>query len=160
TFAVTDPGAAGTGGGAGGVVCRDGVAAMPKGFPPIAIYTLVDSELRGNVLVAPGPQNIYYKRTVVPTDKQVGTGSCWSQLDRMDYRIRLMAELSDTPVIQARNLFRRNTSISYRGMKEFAQEVAQDLSRQEQGIREILRTIKDHGLVFPPDTVLRITPTV
>jgi hypothetical protein len=94
-FAVADSDeGAGLGAGQGGGICGDGIAAMPKGFPPVTLYYLKNSGQRGNVLLARGPENVYYQRTVVPTDKQVGTGSCMSLVDRMAIRFGYLAQTS------------------------------------------------------------------
>jgi hypothetical protein len=159
-FIVTDPGEGGTGGGKGGIVCGDGVAAMPKGFPPITIHTLQERALRGSVLLAPGPQSIYDERTIVPTDKQVGFGSCSTGLDRAAYRIKYLAEIANMPGNQAENLFHRAMGFSYRGTEDFEREVEQDLTAQEQGIRQVLQSAKVRGLDYPADLRLRIVPEV
>jgi|ERR1017187_3047990 hypothetical protein len=73
-FTVTDSDVgSGAGGGIGGSLCGDGVAAMVQGFPPTTIYDLVQFPVRGDVLLARGPEDVYYRRTVVPTDKQAGS---------------------------------------------------------------------------------------
>jgi len=159
-FIVTDPGEGGSGGGNGGVICGDGVAAMPKGFPPITIHTLQERAARGSVLLAPGPQNIYDERTVVPTDGQVGYGSCSTNLDRAAYRIKYLADLAGMPGSQAENVFHRVTGISYHGAEDFAREVGKDLGAQENGIRKVMQLVKERGLICPAGLRLRIVPEV
>ncbi len=119
-FTVTDqlygPGA---GGGVGGGYCGDGGAAMPKGFPPVTLYELEDHAQRGSVLLAHGPQDVFYKRTVIPTDKQVGMGSCGSGVDRASMQIQYLAELGNLKADEGERLFHSQTSIQYRGSRRF-----------------------------------------
>jgi hypothetical protein len=139
-------------------VCGDGVAAMPKGFPPIAIYTLQDRAARGSVVLARGPQTIYYERTIVPTDKQVGFGYCSSHLNRATYGIRCLAFLVDMSANQAESLFHRVTGIPYRSVEDCERRVEQSIKAQEQGIREMIQAAKARGLDYPADLRLRIVP--
>ncbi len=152
--------ASGIGGGSGGGFCGDGIGAMPKGFPPVALYELQDSRERGSVVLARGPQDVYYRRIVVPTDKQVGIGSCGSAVDRMATRIGYLAALVNMPIHQAEGLFHRDTAIRFRGNEEFEREVERSLQAQEQGIRSLVRTAKERGLECAPEMSLRIVPEV
>jgi hypothetical protein len=150
----------GIGGGSGGGFCGDGVGAMPKGFPPVALYELQDSRERGSIVLARGPKDVYYKRIVVPADKQVGFGSCGSAVDRIAIRIGYLAGLVNMPAHQAEDLFHRETAIRYQGNEEFEREVEQSLEAQEQGIRSLVRTAKERGLECAPGMSLRIVPEV
>jgi hypothetical protein len=159
-FTVTDPGNGGEiGGGHGGGSCGDGVAAMPKGFPPVTLYTLVDSAQLGNVWLARGPENVYYERTVVPTNKQVGTGSCGPLPDRMAIRIGYLAQLRHVSAEQAERLFRSETHINYTSAEQFQREAEQSMKTQEQGIRAFIQAIGNDGL-RAPGVHLRIVPEV
>jgi hypothetical protein len=159
-FTVTDPGRGpGYGGGSAGGSCGDGVAGMPKGFPPTTLYTLHEDGVRGNVLLARGPRNVYYERTVVPTDEQVGIGSCDSIFDRMAVRIGYLAELRGESAEETEQLFRSESFIEYSSAEAFARETERSMIAQEQRIREFIRGIEKAGL-RTPETRLRIVPEV
>jgi hypothetical protein len=146
-FTVTDSrDDTGFGGGQGGGLCGDGIAAMPKGFPPVSLYTLQDVAEPGSVLLMQGPQNAYYKRTIVPTDKQVGFGSCALNLDRMAIQIGYLAQLGHESDKETERIFHRDTHIQFIGTEQFQREVEQMLSAQEQDIRAFIQVIEERGL--------------
>jgi hypothetical protein len=159
-FTVTDPGDGGEiGGGQGGGVYSDGGAKVPQGFPPVTLYHLVDFGQKGDVLLARGPKDVYYRRTIVPTDKQVGFGTSASSLDRMAIRIGYLAQLRSVPVEQAERLFHSETHIHYTSTENFEREVEQSMKAQGQGIRELVQAIEKGGL-RAPGIRLRIVPEV
>ena len=159
-FTVTDSAdGLGSGGGAGGGSWGDGVAAMPKGFPPVRLYSLSDFAARGSVLLAQGPRDVYYKTTMVPTDKQVGFGSGGSLIDRMALIIGYLARLGSTPEKETVRLFHAETPIRFTTMEDFEREVDQSMKAQEQGIRSFIQAIEKSGLAAPSVT-LRIVPEV
>jgi hypothetical protein len=145
-FTVSDPGSGGFGGGSGGSVYVDGIAALPKGFPPAALYTLTDYPSNGDALLARGPTSVYYRRTVVPTNKQVGRGSSGSVSDRNAVRVGYVAQLGFKRAEDTNRLFHRETQITYSSLENFQRQVEQSLQAQEQGIRELLATIEKQGL--------------
>ncbi|MEN6532635.1 MAG: hypothetical protein ABFD89_03175 [Bryobacteraceae bacterium] len=159
-FTVTDPGRGpGFGGGSMGGMGVDGVAAMPRDFPPIAFYILQNSAARGRVFLAQGPENIYYERTVVPTNKQVGFGKSYVILDRMEIRIGYLASLGFKPVKDTVRLFRSESYINYTTNDEFECEVNRRLATQEYEIRTLIQAIGKSGL-RAPNVPLRIAPEV
>lgn len=159
-FMVTDPGRGpGIGGGEGGGSCGDGVAEMPKDFPPVTLYTLHDDGLTGDVLLARGPQDVYYRRTVVPPGKQVGFGSCSSLLNRMAARIGYLAALRGESAEKIERLFHSETYMQYTSDEDFQREVERSMTAQEQGIRECVQAIERAGM-RAPDVRLRIVPEV
>jgi hypothetical protein len=145
-FTVTDPGSGGVGGGHGGGVYGDGVAAMPKGFPPVTLYTLVNSPQKDSVLLARGPVDVYYKRTVVPTDKQVGIGSGVASVDRNEIRIGYLAQLRPLSSKETERLLRGETQIQYTNSQDFEREVERSMNAQERGIRDLILAIAKDGL--------------
>ncbi len=149
----------GFGGGVGGGVCGDGVLAMGKGFPPVALYTLVEDE-PGSVLLARGPQNVYYRRTVIPTDQQVGFGSCWPALDRAVIRLGYLTRLASSPPLDAARIFRASTEIRFRTPEQFREEVEQALTTQEQAVRSLLDAIRQQGFDYPSGLHLRIASEI
>jgi hypothetical protein len=161
-FTVTDSGwGSGVGVGAGGGAWGCGVAALPKGFPPVALYTLQDGATaqRGSVLLARGPQNVYYKRSVVPTDTQVPVGSCSAALDRMAIRIGYLAQLRHEPVEQTERLFHSETHIPFTTVEDFERQVEREMEAQAEGIRALIQDLERAGL-SAPDVQLRIVPEV
>jgi hypothetical protein len=159
-FVVTDPDrGAGFGGGVGGGVTACGVSTMPKGFPPVTLYTLRDYGVKGDVLLAQGPRSVYYERAVVPTDRQVGHSSRSSILDRMEIRIGYLAELGHKSVAETDRLFRPATYIQYTSVEDFRREVERSITAHEQGIRELIQAIERDGL-RAPDIRPRIVPEV
>jgi hypothetical protein len=158
-FAVVDPGVGWGFGGSRGGTCSDGMTVFPKGFPPIGFYSLEGTARSGVALLAPGPQNVYYQRTVIPTDKQVGFGSCFS-VDRQQARIGYLAELSIMEPKQVQQIYRAETQITYAGLPDFERRVQTALDAQSQGIRQLLAAIAEHGLATPRGLALRIVPEV
>ena len=156
---VTDPGRGpGIGEGEGGGSCGDGIAEMPKDFPPGTLYTLQDDGLTGDVLLARGPQNVYYRRTVVPTGKQVGFGSCSPLLNRMTVRIGYLAALRGKSVEETERLFHSETYMRFISDEDFHREVERSVTAQEQGIRECVQATERPGCA--PPRRLRSVPEV
>ena len=159
-FVVLDPGGGWGSGGSRGGTCSDGMIVFPKGFPPIGFYSLEGTARSGVALLAPGPQNIYYRRIVVPADKQAaGFGSCFS-VDRQQAGIGYLAMLSTMEPKQVQQLYHAEIQITYAGLPEFERRVQTALDAQSQGIRQLLAAIAEHGLATPPGLALRIVPEV
>jgi hypothetical protein len=161
-FVLTDAGSgAGFGGGEAGGACGDGVAALPRGFPPVGLYTLQDGVLvqRGSVLLARGPRNVYYTRTVIPTDEQVAWGSCSLTFDRMVIRLRYLAQLRHESEGKLERMFHAETDIQYTTIESFERRVNQEMEAQEQNIRALIQDIERLGL-SATNVHLRIVPTV
>ena len=160
-FTVYDPGfGQGSGGGTGGGVYGDGGAALPKGFPPVTIYTLQTRSMRGSVLLAPGPMNVYYERTVVPTDKQVGFGSGGASFRRDDMRGAYLAQLAGMTSSEVRSLLHPETGLEYRGTDAIRQSIEQSLDAQEEAVGAMLQKIAKRGLEVTSDVHLGIVPEV
>jgi hypothetical protein len=160
-FDLTDPGDnSAVGGGSGGGVCGDGVLVMPKGFPPIGVYKLTDSGQGGDVLVAHGPEDAYYRRFVVPTDTQKGFGVCRGMVDQQKIRVGYLAMLTHLPEQQVRNLFQSQTGIQVQNDAQLRKQWEGALSAQEAAIRQFARTTQDRGLGSLTGTTLKIVPKV
>jgi hypothetical protein len=159
SFTVKDPGGLESWrGGGGGGMCGDGVLAMPKGSPPIAVYDLVDDGLKGDTLLARGPEGAYYRRSIVPTNSQIGHGVCGIVLDRPKLAIEYLALLGNLTAAQAENLFHRQTTIEFRGDDDLRQRWDGALSAQEAAIRAFIRTAQGRGLGSVTGTTLKIVP--
>jgi hypothetical protein len=158
-FTLVDPGDnSGNGGGTGGMLCRDGGLAMPRGFPPIGVYNLVESPLRSDALVAKGPQNVYYRRFVAPTDKQTGIGVCLGNVDRQKMRLAYLDALANVSGQKAERLFSRETRIEYRNEANIEQRCDAALSAQEAAIRAFVRAAQEHGMGSVTGMTLKIVP--
>jgi hypothetical protein len=164
-FTVVDQGyGPGNGGGiGGGSGC--GVTMLPKGFPPAVLYVLENMPYSGSVLLAKGPpllivrQDVYYTRTVVPTNKQAGTSRHATSFDRMAVRIGYLAQLGGKPFDQTEQLFHSDTLIHYLTLEGFESEAASMMEVQAQGIQELIQHIEEGGL-SAPGIHLQIIPEV
>jgi hypothetical protein len=158
-FRVTDPGdLTGSGGGAGGGGFSDGVAVMPKRFPPVGVYQLSNWMKPGDALLTLGPQDIYYRRTVVPTDVQVSYSHAEYFIDRPKMSVDYLAPLAGLTVEQAQSVFHRQTRIEYSGEATLQREWDAAMSAQEAAIRAFVRAAQDHGLGRVTGMTLRIVP--
>jgi hypothetical protein len=164
-FVITDPdtgGGIGTGIRCGGVGCEGpGLISMPKGFPPIGLYGLSVTPRQGSTLLAHGPTNIYYDRTVVPTDKTIGAPACNAQmLNRESTRFGYLSELTGVPTTDLERVWHRSTNIQYHGPEATSSEMQRALSAQEEAVRGVLQRIKDRGLTPERGTTLQIYPSI
>jgi hypothetical protein len=160
-FDLRDPGDhSGYGGGTGGGICSDGGLVMPKGFPPIGTYRLVDSAIAGDVLLARGPEDAYYRRFVVPTDVQKGFGVCRGMVDRQRIRIGYLAMLVRLPEPQVENLLQPQSTIEFQNDAQLRRQWDAALSAQEAAIRSFVRTAQANGMGTVTGMTLKITPTV
>jgi hypothetical protein len=158
-FDLRDPGDnSGHGGGTGGGIFGDGVLFMPKGFPPIGIYRLTDSGMAGDVLLARGPEDAYYRRFVVPTDAQKGFGLCRGFVDRQKIRIGYLAMLVHLPEQHVENLFQPQTIIEFQTDAQLRQQWDAALNAQEAEIRNFVRTAQANGMGSVTGMTLKIVP--
>jgi hypothetical protein len=159
-FTLVDPNSGSGHGGVGGGFCGDGIYSVPKGFPPITLYTLQNQPMRRSVLLVPGPKDVFYQRTMVPTDKHAGFGSCGSILNRPDIQAGYLAQLAGMPIKKGESLLHSETEISNSGVENFKREVEQALEEQEKGIRGMILAIKKRELDAGPGVRLQIISEV
>lgn len=148
--------------GSAGAACGDGSASMPTGFPPVALYELGGSLNSGDVLLAEGPENVFYRRIVVPTDKTVGIASCRSIPDRMRLRIGYLAKLREESLEVTEQLFHSETKVTYTTIQNFGATVERSMKSQEQGIRAFFQHVEKFSYLGPPvpDLRLQIVPEI
>lgn len=83
-------------GGSGGrrltVTSADGVLQREEGWPPVVLYDVTLQAATGRILLAEGPQNVYYHRSVYHRD--TGIGSTTSPRDRNAYRLECLRSLA------------------------------------------------------------------
>jgi len=93
-FSVTDGSGLppGEGGGSGGGALCCGMPAPARDLPPVGIYDLVLTPARGDVLVAPGAHPVYYRRVTTCRGQE------FLDVDRQEYRLEYLAELSGRPL--------------------------------------------------------------
>jgi hypothetical protein len=133
---------------------------MPKGFPPIGVYRLTDSGMAGDVLLARGPEDAYYRRFVVPTDVQKGFGVCRGMVDRQKIRIGYLAMLIHLPEQQVESLFQPQTIIEFQTDAQLRRQWDAASAAQEAAIRSFVRTAQAYGMGSFAGMKLKIVPTV
>ena len=89
------------------------------------------------MLAFPGPHNAYYRRTVVPTDKQVPWNSTGDR-GRQPYRIEYLAGLLGGSISQLEPIFERTSSILWRDAPGMTAEVQSELESQAAAILEFV----------------------
>jgi hypothetical protein len=142
TFTITDGERLyGTGIEAGGASCGDGLQTMPKGFPPVVLYEIVTDARAGDIFLADGPDRSYYRKVVIPTDKQVGTGTCGPWGDRERIRVGYLARQRHLSVRDAEALFHARTHVVFQDDAGLAHQIDQALSAQEAAIRAFAKGI-------------------
>jgi hypothetical protein len=159
-FLIVDHDEAWSGGGSGGGSVADGIRQLPKGFPPIALYQLVDFASEGYVLVAKGPRDVYYRRTVVPTNQQVGWGVPDSLSDRQQERLEYLAALNQTSADEIIQTFSPTSTIWWHGREDFTRMVDVDLDGQAARVQSFVAAAGKRGLGNLAGLRLRIVTTV
>jgi hypothetical protein len=160
-FTLTDPGDnAGHGGGVGGGVYIDGLARMPKDFPPVGLYVLLAWVQPGDVMLAVGPQNAYYRRTVAPTNEQVPYSASPGSVDRQNLAAEYLAPLAKMTAGQTAYVFHQQTLIEYRGDDDLRRRWDAALSAQEAAIRDFVRAAQKGGMGSVAGITLKIVPQV
>lgn len=117
------------GGGAGGSV-GDGGYSAPRGFPPWFQYRLTTYPLRGDVVVAPGPHTVYYRR-------QFGWSSYDTEDDRDQYRREYLALLLGRDLRWFNFDPRPYQTIHWKGSEEYTRAIG-DLWKEKQTMFRIL----------------------
>jgi hypothetical protein len=159
-FGLCDAGfEAGFGQGSGGEVYDDGVVPVPKEFPPIGVYVVLDRPERGDVLLAEGATNAYYRRMVGPNDGRAPVGAS-AGVDREVARNGYLAILNHTPVAAALALFHRQSTIYFKGDEDSRQQMDNALQAQEADIRAFLSSAQAHGMASLTGVRLKIEPEV
>jgi hypothetical protein len=174
-FAIVDPqngigfgGSKGCGGGASVSTGR-----VPVGFPPVGVYSLEDGgaqsvqfgsaedALSGDVLLAPGPHNIYYKRTVAPAGSEGRIAAPGPQApDRQQFLLEYIERLCQLTAENGAELFHPMTTIAWQNAADCARAIEAALDRQATNIARLLAAEKQMGRVNLDGIQLEIAPTV
>jgi len=150
----------GWGGGVGGVSCGDGVGGFPKGFPPIGKYQLTVAAQAGDVVVAEGPKNVYYRRIVVPKDSQIGWGHCTMEGEPEMRRMEYLAAIGAFDVEGVRRIFEPTDTILWQNAEHAGAVMKASLQLQVETIRGFVKTAGQRGWSGAAGVSLRITPVV
>ncbi len=138
TILIVDGDSSGVGGGSGGGSWACGVRQMPRGFPPVGLYQLIAYAERGAIVIAKGPRDVYYRRTVAPTDGQVGWSVGRVSWNARQERLAYLAVLTKSETSRMRHLLSRVSSVHWRGNTDFERELDLLLERQASDIRSWL----------------------
>jgi hypothetical protein len=147
-----------SGSGYGGV--GEGTRQLPRGFPPTGLYQLVVSAGEGYVLAAKGPHDVYYRRTVVPTDRQAGLGVPFAIWDRQQELLEYLAALAQIRLPEARQVFSPANTIAWQDDERFSREVDQRLEAQADSIQAFVNAAEERGFKSLAGIKLRIVPQV
>lgn len=151
-FRVKDPDdTTGSGEGSGGGRCAHGILRTPEGFPPVAHYWFATEPASDFVVLASGPRNMYYRRWVVTTERQVATCSCLTSLKKMQVQIGYLARLSGRDEAAIERIFHASSDLTFQGgMTGFTSAVNAKLDVQAHELAEILEHIRtSYGLPVP-----------
>lgn len=144
---VTDPNnGPGFGGGiGGGSAC--GTAQLLRGFPPSARYTLEQTPAEGDVLLADGPEPVYYRRVPIPTSQQVP----WSQHFGFGEVARLdtayLAVLAGLPADQVAGAVQGRTRVRWKGLDAYRGQAARGVASQREALAGLLERLTSAGLL-------------
>jgi hypothetical protein len=162
TFHVTDTG--GSGGGleviGGGCCGPGGLVEFPRGFPPIGRYALTLTPQAGDVVVAEGPRNVYYRRIVVPKDSQIGWGHCTMEGEPEMRRMEYLAVIGAFDVEGVRRIFEPTDTILWQSAEHAGAVMKASLQLQVEAIRGFVKTAGQCGWSDASGVSLRIAPVV
>jgi hypothetical protein len=152
SVAVTDPNT-GTciGPGAGmSIGCGAGYGALPPdGFPPIAVYLLVEEASNGRVVVAPGLRTIYYQRTVVEAGKhgRIGSGRSHIGWNKNLYVLEYVAKLLRTTTDRLGFTKNPSRTVTWTSGAEYRQMVQMHRREIERSYEEVKNRLIERGLL-------------
>ncbi len=126
----------GEGGGTGGGALCCGMRSPSADLPPAGIYQLVLSAERSDVLAAPGKHPVYYRR--VTTCR----GASLVDVDRQEYRLEYLAELSGLPLGAIKQAAEATTSIQWSNASAYRSQVAAALTAQRAAIGQVLESLE------------------
>lgn len=149
------------------------IGRVPVGFPPVGVYALKDGgvqsvqsgsgedALSGDVLLAPGPHNIYYKRTVVQAGAEGRMDPPGPKAaDRQQFLLEYIERLCQLTAENGVALFRPVTMIAWQDADDCARSMEAALDRQATGIARLLADQKRMGHVDLDGIQMEIAPTV
>ena len=124
-IAVSESGNKGywSGGSSTSVGC--GVFQVPDGFPPIALYKLIDQPRRDAVVIAQGPRPVFYERQVVEPGiaNQKGAGVTDQSVERSLYCLEYLAALLGQGASELELREKYSKSVAWSGIKRYKVDV-------------------------------------
>jgi hypothetical protein len=118
---------------------------LPDGFPPTGLYNLTRFPRHQSSLLAHGPTNIFFRRTVVPTD---GSASWYTdardgvKTPRIEFRLELLAARTGQALSSLKQLLQPTTRIRWRSDAQVHREIAAKLDEQAADIRSFIAGAK------------------
>jgi hypothetical protein len=164
TFGIQDQDTGGFGTGAGpgpgGGECGDDIVGFPKGFPPIGKYQITLTPQAGDVVLAEGPKNVYYRRIVAPKDGRTTWRVCEVAPDPEARLTEYFGAIGLLDVNSVRILFQPADAIRWQNAEQVESDVKARLQAQVAAIREFVRTAGERGWSGASGVSLRIMPVV
>ena len=137
----------GAGSGHGGGVLDFMAGDFAPGFPPIGVYELLFSPQTGDVIAAPGTHPVYYHRSLLNARR----GGTFVPLDRQEYRLEYLAQLSYLPLRAIQEALAASTVIRWRSASDYRSQVETALSAQRTGIERLLEKLRSAGVLAPDE---------
>jgi hypothetical protein len=162
TFGIQDTGGFGGGGrvGPGGGECGDDIVGFPKGFPPIGKYQLTLTPQAGDVVLAEGPKNVYYRRIVAPKDGRTAWRVCEVAPDPEGRLAEYFGVIGLLDFNSERTIFEPTDIIRWQNAAQVESEIKARLQAQVEAIRGFVKTAGERGWSGASGVCLRITPVV
>jgi hypothetical protein len=136
----------GAGSGEGGGALCFAAGDFAPGFPPAGVYELLFSPQTGDVIVAPGTHPVYCRRSLLNGRR----GGAFVPLDRQEYRLEYLAQLSHLPLSAIKEALAASTVIGWRNASDYRSQVETAISAQRAGIGQLLEKLQSAG-GFAPD---------
>jgi hypothetical protein len=147
---VTDQTGGGMGEGLGSAIgCGLGGYRFPEGFPPIALYSLIDEAKSGRVVVAPGVHTIYFQRTVMEPGRigGISTGSSHQSWHKNDYLLEYFAALLKTTVEGLQFTNKASRWLEWKNSAHYKQMVLIFRTEMERGYNELKSRLIERDLL-------------
>ena len=124
-IAVSESGNKGYWSGGSSMSVGCGVFQVPDGFPPIALYQLIDRPRRDAVVIAQGPHPVFYERQVVEPGiaNQKGAGVTDQSVERSLYCLEYLAALLGQGASELELREKYPKSIAWSGIKRYKVDV-------------------------------------
>jgi hypothetical protein len=146
-FVIVDPteSGGGFGGGSGGGGSGCGIRQLPRGFPAIGVYQLTDTPQEGDILLAKGPRDAYYRRTIIPTNMQVGWSTPFFTFDRQEELLGYLGAWNYLKLDDARRIFWPTTTVNWLGAESFSSYAESALASQMFEIQSFVARAQELG---------------
>jgi hypothetical protein len=137
----------GTGTGIGcGMIGIDASVPVPDGFPPTALYFLKESPERGAVVVAPGHNPIYYKRTV--SDRRIIADASFKSCNKNHYNhLEYLAALLNTTADELKLEAYPSHSITWQGAEKYQRKMAQIQQQVKASYEQVIQRLLEKNLL-------------